>query len=73
VEIVLTAIFEEVPEGFIGFVEEIPGANTQAATLEDARVALAEAVELVLEANRRLAEESLGDKDVIREPLRFTA
>ena len=66
----LTAVFEKVPEGYIGYVEELPGANTQAATLEEARSGLAEAVELVLEANRALAEERLGGKDVIREPLR---
>ena len=69
----LTAVFEKVPEGYIGYVEELPGANTQAATLEEARSSLAEAVELVLEANRALAEERLGGKDVIREPLRTTA
>ena len=69
----LTAVFEKVPEGYIGYVEELPGANTQAATLAEARVSLAEAVELVLEANRELAESRLGDRDVIREPLRITA
>lgn len=61
----LTAIFQKVPEGYIGFVEELPGANTQADTLEEARANLAEAVTLVLEANRQLAEESLQGKDII--------
>lgn len=65
----LTAIFEKVPEGYIGFVEELPGANTQGETLEEARSNLAEAVELVLEANRVLAEESIQGRTVIREPL----
>ena len=51
-----TAVFEQVPEGYIGFVEELPGANTQGATLEEARANLEEAVELVLEATRLLAE-----------------
>ena len=64
-----TAVFQKVPEGYIGFVEELPGANTQGDTLEEARESLSEAVELVLEANRALAEESLLGKDVIREPL----
>ena len=68
-----TAVFEKVPEGYIGFVEELPGANTQAATLDEARANLTEAVRLVLEANRSLSEESLGDKKVIREPLRLPA
>lgn len=65
----LTAIFEKVPEGYIGFVEELPGANTQGDTLEEARSNLADAVELVLEANRALAEESIQGRIVIREPL----
>jgi predicted RNase H-like HicB family nuclease len=68
----LTAVFEKVPEGYIGCVEELPGANTQAATLEEARVSLAEAVELVFESNRALAEERLADRTVIREPLRLS-
>jgi len=50
-----TAVFRKVPEGYIGFVEELPGANTQGATLEEARANLQEAVALVLEANRTLA------------------
>lgn len=65
----LTAIFRKVPEGYIGFVEEVPGADTQAATLHEARLALAEAVALVLEANRALVAESIQGQDVIREPL----
>lgn len=63
----LTAVFEKVPEGYIGFIEELPGANTQGATLEEARANLKEAVELVLEANRFLAEEFLQGRTVIRE------
>lgn len=69
----LTAVFQKVPEGYIAFVEEVPGANTQADTLEEARANLTEAVQLVLEANRVLAEESLQGRDVIREPLIVTA
>jgi len=64
-----TAVFRKVPEGYIGFVEELPGANTQGATLAAARQNLKQAVALVLEANRTLAEESLKGEKVIREPL----
>jgi predicted RNase H-like HicB family nuclease len=67
----LTAVFQKVPLGYIAFVEELPGANTQGATLDEARANLAEAVQLVLEANRALAEEALVGQDVIREPLRL--
>ena len=69
----LTAVYRKVPEGYVGFVEELPGANTQGATLEEVRENLREAVELVLEANRALAEEDLAGEDVIREPLKLTA
>ena len=69
----LTAVFRKVPEGYVAFVEELPGANTQGATLEEARANLREAVELTLQANRALAEEDLAGADVIREPLKLTA
>lgn len=66
----LTAVYQKVAEGYIAFVEELPGANAQAATLEEARANLAEAVALVLDANRTLAEESLQGEDVIPNRLR---
>jgi len=66
----LTAVYRKAPEGgYVAFVEELPGANTQGETLEEARENLREAVELVLEANRALAEEDLAGAEVIREPL----
>lgn len=65
----LTAVFMKAPEGYVAFVEELPGANTQAATLEEARQNLKEAVNLVLQANRTLSEESIADAEVIREKL----
>lgn len=67
-----TAVFQKVTEGYIAFVEELPGANTQGATLEEARENLAEAVELVLQANREQAEETIRGKEVIRETLPLT-
>jgi predicted RNase H-like HicB family nuclease len=57
----------------VAFIEELPGANTQGATLEEARANLEEAVALVLEANRALAREDTAGADVIREPLQLTA
>ena len=68
-----TAVFRRVPEGYIAFVEELPGANTQGATLEEARSNLQEAVALVLEANRALAHEAAAGEDVIRERLEVSA
>ncbi|HKB71158.1 MAG TPA: type II toxin-antitoxin system HicB family antitoxin [Thermoanaerobaculia bacterium] len=68
-ELKLTAVFRKVSDGYIGLVEELPGANTQASRLDGARENLHEAVALVLEANRAFAEERLGGDAVIREPL----
>ena len=72
-DMAFTAVFKEVPEGYMAFVEELPGANTQGATLEEARENLREAVEMVLDANRALAREEAGDGEVIREPLKISS
>ena len=64
---VVEGLLNSLPEGYVAFVEELPGANTQGKTLEEARANLDEAVMLVLEANRTLVEEGLRDTDVIRE------
>ena len=63
----LTAVFRKVPEGYIGFVEELPGANTQGETLEETKRNLLEAISMVMEANRSLSEETLLGQEVIRE------
>ena len=68
-----TAVFMAVPEGFIAFVEELPGANTQGDTLEEARENLREAVQMVLDANREIAEKSIAGKLVSREPFDLSA
>jgi len=68
-----TAIFKKVPEGYIAFAEELPGANTQGASLAEARANLRDAVEDTLDANRALAEEELKGQDVIRETLKLPA
>ena len=65
----ITAVYLKVPEGYVAFAEELPGANTQGETLEEARENLKEAISLVLEANRILSEESLQGRDVIKENL----
>lgn len=69
----LTRVFQKVPEGYIGFVAELAGANTQGETLDETRANRQEAVELVLETNRILAEEQLQGADVIREPISLSA
>ena len=61
----LTAVFEKSPYGYIGYVEEFPGANTQGETLEETKRNLIEAIQLVLEANRQLAEEEIAGRETI--------
>ena len=67
----LIAVFEKSPHGYIGYVEELPGANTQGETLAEAKANLIEAIQPVLQANRELAEEEIeaGKREVVREPL----
>ena len=72
-EVKLTRIFKKVPEGYIGFVQELPGANSQGKTLEETRANLLEAINLVFEVNRELADEELEGEDVIREPISLVA
>jgi predicted RNase H-like HicB family nuclease len=69
----LTGVFRQFPEGYAAFVEELPGANTQGATLDEARANLIEAVTMILAANRELAEEELRGLNVIRKPLALPA
>ena len=65
----VTAVFKKLPEVYAAFVEELPGANTQGATLEEARKNLNEAVNHVIQTNHSLLKEEVGSADVIREPL----
>ncbi len=68
---ILTAVFEKSPQGYIGYVEELPGANTQGKSLKETKENLIEAIQLVLQANRQLAEEDISkaNRNVVRESL----
>ncbi|MCC7145529.1 MAG: type II toxin-antitoxin system HicB family antitoxin [Phycisphaeraceae bacterium] len=63
------AVFQPVPEGFVAFIEELPGTNTQGQTLDEARRNLREAGQMVLQANRMLAKEFLCGQQFIRETM----
>ena len=65
----LTAIFEKVGDWWLGYVEELPGANTQGRTMDEVRENLREAVQLIIEANRELLLEQIEGHEIIREPL----
>ncbi len=63
------AVYLKVPDGYVGFVEELPGVSTQGESLEEARRNLSDAVETVLEANRALTLIGTEGDEVIREPI----
>ena len=64
-----TAVFEQKSHCWIGWVEELPGANTQGATLDEVRDNLKEAIRLVMEANRELSGHRATEGTVVREEL----
>jgi predicted RNase H-like HicB family nuclease len=64
-----TAVFEQVEDAWVAYVEELPGANTQGETLDEARDNLIEAVQMILEANREIAKRNQKNHNVIREEL----
>ena len=68
-----TAIFEQDGPWWIGYVEELPGANTQGATLEEARENLKEAIHLILEENREHARQEVAGRAVLRETITVEA
>ena len=85
-DMTLTAVYEQVPEsegdGYVAYVEELPGAISEgetleelpgaiseADTLEEARENLRDAVELLLEANRDLAGQRISGKKITREKI----
>lgn len=63
----MTAVYRKVKEGYIGYVEEIPGANTQGSTLKETKRNLREALRLVLETNRKMAEKDITGQKVLKE------
>ncbi len=70
----LTAVFEEAEDGgYIAFIEELPGVNTQGDTLEESKANLLEALEMVLQSQREISEKELFNRKIIREQLEFAS
>jgi predicted RNase H-like HicB family nuclease len=64
-----TAIFEQDGPWWIGYVEELPGANSQGATLDEVREHLKEAIQLILEENREQSRQQIAGRSVVRESI----
>ena len=69
----VTAVFYETEGWWVGYVEEIPGVNTQGRTLEEAKENIREALDLVLETRRDLGLPELGPTKVVRESILLEA
>ena len=66
---IFTAVYEKHGKWYVGYVEEIPGVNTQGKTLREVKKNLREALELILETNRLITNGGLQSASAIREPL----
>lgn len=64
-----TAVIEKRGKWFVGYIEEIPGVNTQGKTIEETRSNLQEALNLILQANRDLAAKGSPPDGVMRETI----
>jgi predicted RNase H-like HicB family nuclease len=65
--IAFTAVYLKATHGYVGFVEELPGVNSQGRTIDEARVNLQRLAKIVFDEERAQAEELLRGKEVVRE------
>ena len=63
-----TAVYKKSGKWFLGWVEEIPGVNTQGKTLKETKANLLEATKLIIETNRSI---NTKQRNLIKEPLVF--
>jgi len=64
-----TGVIEKRGKWYVGYVEEVPGVNTQGKTLKEVRENLKEALYLIIEANKELTARDQADTQVIKEPI----
>ena len=69
-ELAFTAVFLKGKHGYTGFVEELPGVNSQGQTIEEARKNLQRLAAVVFNEERMESEELLEGKEVVRERFR---
>jgi predicted RNase H-like HicB family nuclease len=69
IQVRYTAVYQRTDDWWAGWVEELPAANTQGRTLDEARENLRDAVTVLLEVNRELSRRDMGDGVIVREEL----
>ena len=62
-----TAVYLRAKHGYVGFVEELPGVNSEGKTIEEARTNLYRLAAVIFDLERTNARELLEGKDVVRE------
>lgn len=69
----LTASYKKRGKWYIGWIEEIPGVNTQGKTIRECRDNLRDALSLIIEVNRELNKKESSGQKLIREPFTFSS
>ncbi len=64
-----TAVYKKSGKWYLGWIQEIPGVNTQGKTLIETKENLKDALLLTLETNRFISEKEATGKKIIREPI----
>lgn len=62
-----TAIYKKSGKWYLGWIEEIPGVNTQGKTLKEVKENLKEALLLILEINKTINDKEVAGDKLIRE------
>ena len=65
-----TAVYKKSGKRYIGWIEEIPGVNTQGKTIKELKENLADALKLIIETNRLLSRKE--SKNTVRESIAIT-
>ncbi|MFZ1321789.1 MAG: type II toxin-antitoxin system HicB family antitoxin [Ignavibacteria bacterium] len=64
-----TAVLIKEDDLYLAYAEELPGSNTQGKTLEEAKENLKEAIEMVIEANKKLSRKAINRKKYLKEKI----
>jgi len=67
-----TAVYKKVRGGYVAWIEEISGVNTQGKTKRETEENLKDALRMILETRRMLARKELRGAKVVRESLSMT-
>ena len=64
-----TAVYQKHGDWYLGWVEEVPGVNTQGKTMKEVKENLKEALEMVLGVNRMIVEKDRPRGKVTRQKI----